>query len=432
MKKAIILAELLFAILIGTVVSGDVSIDPAHFPDAAFRSAVAASFDKNHDDVLSTSEANGDLWMTLRCDGKGISSLEGVEYLTGLENLYCYNNNLTSLDVSKNTSLVQLFCEKNQLASINVTECRKLQQLRCYSNRLSSIDVRNCPALNYLNCAMNQISAIDTTQNPSLKNFQIFENNLSLLDVSSNTRLEELWCSSNKISSLVLGSNDRLKYLSCYDNPFTRLDISNNRELRNIAALEFRHEEANDYVYYMRGDDVLRFAKTVELVLGDRVIPATIAPTSPSDTNSGSNSGTNPTNGSNGGSGNSSANNSGGGSGNSSANNSGGGSGNNSGQKYSQPMKVKGKTPSVKASKLKKKKQTISKSKAFAVSGAQGAVSFKKKSGSKKISISRAGTITVKKGTKKGTYKIKVAVTAAGNGEYKAGTKVVTIKVKVN
>ena len=38
--------------------------------------------------------------------------------------------------------------------------------------------------------------------------------------------------------------------------------------------------------------------------------------------------------------------------------------------------------------------------------------------------------ITVKKGTKKCTYKIVVAVTAAGNEQYEAGTKTVTVKVK--
>ena len=45
--------------------------------------------------------------------------------------------------------------------------------------------------------------------------------------------------------------------------------------------------------------------------------------------------------------------------------------------------------------------------------------------------ISDKGVITVKKGTKKGTYKIKVAVTAAGGTGYKAGAKKVTVKVQV-
>ena len=54
-----------------------------------------------------------------------------------------------------------------------------------------------------------------------------------------------------------------------------------------------------------------------------------------------------------------------------------------------------------------------------------------KKSGSKNLKISSAGKITVKKGTKKGTYRMKVIVTAAGNAKYEKGSKTVTVKVKV-
>ena len=41
------------------------------------------------------------------------------------------------------------------------------------------------------------------------------------------------------------------------------------------------------------------------------------------------------------------------------------------------------------------------------------------------------GKFTVKKGTKKGTYKIKVKVTAKGNKTYKAASKTVTVKIVV-
>ena len=50
---------------------------------------------------------------------------------------------------------------------------------------------------------------------------------------------------------------------------------------------------------------------------------------------------------------------------------------------------------------------------------------------SAKLTISKKGVVTVKKGTKKGTYKIKVNVKAAGNVNYKAVAKVVTVTVKV-
>ena len=60
-------------------------------------------------------------------------------------------------------------------------------------------------------------------------------------------------------------------------------------------------------------------------------------------------------------------------------------------------------------------------------------MTYKKVKGSRKITINaKTGKVTVRKGLKKGTYKVKVKVTAAGI-KYKAAplTKAVTFKVKV-
>ena len=74
-------------------------------------------------------------------------------------------------------------------------------------------------------------------------------------------------------------------------------------------------------------------------------------------------------------------------------------------------IKVKGKKSGTKTVLQKTKK--FKKAKAFKISNAVGTVTFKKLSGNKKIKISKAGKVTLKKGLKKGTYKVKVRVTAA-------------------
>ena len=63
----------------------------------------------------------------------------------------------------------------------------------------------------------------------------------------------------------------------------------------------------------------------------------------------------------------------------------------------------------------------------------QGTVTFVKQKGSStKLAINKTtGKITVKKGTKKGIYKIKVKITANGNKNYKAKSIIKTIKVRV-
>ena len=102
--------------------------------------------------------------------------------------------------------------------------------------------------------------------------------------------------------------------------------------------------------------------------------------------------------------------------------------------KSANPLKIKkGKTYKVKYSKLKKSKVKVPYTSVIMFTNqGQGALTFKKKSGNKKIKISKYGTVTIKKKLRKGTYKIKVKVKAAGNSNYNASaTKTVTFKIKV-
>ncbi len=102
--------------------------------------------------------------------------------------------------------------------------------------------------------------------------------------------------------------------------------------------------------------------------------------------------------------------------------------------KAANPLKVKAKTVKVKFSKLKKKAQKLKITKAvkFTKKG-QGTMTYKKAKGDKKIKINKkTGKITIKKGLKKGTYKVKVKISAAGNINYLASAvNTVTFKIKV-
>lgn len=102
--------------------------------------------------------------------------------------------------------------------------------------------------------------------------------------------------------------------------------------------------------------------------------------------------------------------------------------------KAANPLKIKAKTATVKYTKLKKKAQTLGVSKVIRFTNkGQGAKSYAKLSGNKKITISKkTGKVTVKKGLKKGTYKVKVKVKAKGNTNYKPSSwKTVTFIVQV-
>lgn len=97
-------------------------------------------------------------------------------------------------------------------------------------------------------------------------------------------------------------------------------------------------------------------------------------------------------------------------------------------------LSVSGKTAKVKKKKVRKKKQTLAASKVFSFkSKGQGKLTYRKISGSKKIKINGSnGKVTVKKKTKKGTYKVTVLIKAAGTPGYRhPGSKKVTFRIKV-
>ncbi len=98
------------------------------------------------------------------------------------------------------------------------------------------------------------------------------------------------------------------------------------------------------------------------------------------------------------------------------------------------PMSVTAKALTVKADKkTKKSKKTVfAAKKAFKVTKAKGQkVTYWKSAGNSKITVSRAGKVTVKKGLKKGTYKVTVLVQSDGDSTHLSYEKAVTLKIKV-
>ncbi len=100
--------------------------------------------------------------------------------------------------------------------------------------------------------------------------------------------------------------------------------------------------------------------------------------------------------------------------------------------KKKNPMTVKGKTAKVRYSRLKKRNQTLKRSTVLSIKKAKGTVTCKRKKGNRKIVVAKSGKVTVKRGLKKGTYKVRVSVKAAGNSSYKPSADIiVTFKIKV-
>ena len=110
------------------------NIDETKFPDDNFRNYLLEQ-DYGKDGVLTEAEIRNITVMDV--SEKDIKSLKGIEYFTALDSLDCSVNELTTLDVSKNTALENLNCRSNQLTALDVSKNTALNVLTCCGNQIS-------------------------------------------------------------------------------------------------------------------------------------------------------------------------------------------------------------------------------------------------------------------------------------------------------
>ena len=252
MKKKV-LSILLAFFAIATTAQAQVVLNETNFPDANFRAALVSILKINEGEEVTAEKIAATTELDIR--SKSISNLTGIEFFTALTSLNCYGNQLTSLDVSKNTALnylncwfnqltsldlskntalTSLYCQVNQLSSLDVSKNTKLDELYCWRNRLTSLDVSKNIGLWNLNCSDNQLTALDVSKNLRLGILNCSINQLSTLDVSKNTGLIELRCNNNKLSLVDVSKNVELLTFFCTDNQLMTLDVSKNIVLRNL------------------------------------------------------------------------------------------------------------------------------------------------------------------------------------------------------
>jgi len=148
-----------------------------------------------------------------------------------LEQLFCSNNQLKTIDVNSNSVLQYLYCEYNLLTALDVKNCIDLKDLICQFNLLQTIDVSANTQLGWLIVGGNQLTTLDVTNNKFLGVLSCEYNQLVDLDVTNNSGLIRLACSGNQLTDLDLSNNSLIQALFCSNNQIVNLDISNLRHL---------------------------------------------------------------------------------------------------------------------------------------------------------------------------------------------------------
>ena len=173
-----------------------IPVDEEHFPDPAFRAYVAANLDTSGNGWLNEAEINA--VSSINVGGRGIETLEGVGYFTLLEELVCYDNSLTELDLEGLNLLHYLDAHGNPFTALD---------LSAYPS-LGMVELGGTPSLTSLNVSgLSQLGYLDVSAC-----------GLTALDVSSCRSLSTLDCSScPALDSLTLGWNEELNCFYAYN-----------------------------------------------------------------------------------------------------------------------------------------------------------------------------------------------------------------------
>ena len=193
----------------------------------------------NGDSLLITSPLVTSLQI-MDCSNRGITSLEGVEYFTGLKQLDCSSNSISAISVLPDSLLylnvqnvgltslpgilpprmLSLHCSNNQLMQLPLLPST-LQVLYCESNQLTSLP--SLPNnLSTLDCSGNQLTVLPSLPN-NLAMISCLSNQLTSIPPLPNS-LVNFDCSYNSLVNLPVIPTS-IRYLACISNQISQLPV---------------------------------------------------------------------------------------------------------------------------------------------------------------------------------------------------------------
>ncbi len=180
------------------VANTDVAIDAAHFPDEVLR-GIIMEYDQDDDNIISEREIEYIDFLEL---SGPIRSLEGLQYLTSLEDLTLSGIDATqldfsvisvpSLDIHRMTALAALDLHSARLETLMVDQCDALKDIDCHGIGLKELHIDNCKALKSLDCRGNQISGLS---------IYFYAGSRSTGNIYGCDALETVDCSDNPLSA---------------------------------------------------------------------------------------------------------------------------------------------------------------------------------------------------------------------------------------
>jgi len=197
----------------------------------------------------SVSTVSIEMLISLDISFQNISDLTGIEDFISLSVLYCWNNNLTTLDISHNIALTELHCQDNNLTTLDLSNNTLLTDLRCQFTGITSIDLSGAISLTDLRCQHNQLTSLDISQNVNLLYLDCKYNQLTQLDLRNGNNMNmvavlfenpDLFCINvdDEFWSTMNWTNiDSTMFFSTNCNPSEIEEQTKNKELLKVTDL---------------------------------------------------------------------------------------------------------------------------------------------------------------------------------------------------
>jgi protein phosphatase 1 regulatory subunit 7 len=200
-------------IIFFAVLTSSIHAQVVRIPDPKFKQRlISLGYDKNDDNQIQVSEALE--VKKLYVNDLEIVNLEGISSFINLEEFGCYNNQLTSLDVSKLKKLKYLYAFNNRINNLNITGLTQLEHLHVQDNIF--------------------LTTLDVSKLVNLKELIFSRNRLTKLDVSGLNQLERIDGEENRLESALLRKAPMLKSVNLRNNP---LQVT--VDIRGLAYLTY-------------------------------------------------------------------------------------------------------------------------------------------------------------------------------------------------
>jgi hypothetical protein len=186
-------------------------------PDAIFeKSLVDLGIDDALDGKVLTSKVSG--LTTLRLEHMRIKDITGIQSFIALENLFLWDNDFTTIDLSQNTKLKILGLSECPLDKVDLSKNTELVEID-FQNDNKRIDDPTYPYGKTLG-----IKELDLTYNTKMERIYIWMTRITTLDVSMCPRLDNLW----------IGLGHHIKRLDLSKNPMLDVLVADRGELEYL------------------------------------------------------------------------------------------------------------------------------------------------------------------------------------------------------